>query len=177
MQKFFTKDGYRLRAPEPEDLACMKDFENNTSLWEVTDITGPYSSYYLKRYITENKNDIYTDRQLRLMVESPDGDVVGIADFFHFDPFHSRVEVGIVVAEAHRRKGIASLALGMMADYAFGYLGVHQLYAHTLSDNVAACRLFEHCGFVRTALLTQWVRSGSLYKDVCVMQLFHPDMR
>ena len=29
------KDGYRLRAPEPEDLGVMMQFENTPSLWEV----------------------------------------------------------------------------------------------------------------------------------------------
>ena len=29
------KDGYQLRAPEPEDLDCMYQFENTPSLWEV----------------------------------------------------------------------------------------------------------------------------------------------
>ena len=35
------KDGYRLRAPEPEDLDCMYQFENTPSLWEVGNATGP----------------------------------------------------------------------------------------------------------------------------------------
>ena len=29
------RDGYRLRAPEPEDLGVMILFENTTSLWEA----------------------------------------------------------------------------------------------------------------------------------------------
>ena len=53
------RDGYRLRAPEPEDLACMVLFENTTSLWAVSNTTGPYSRYCLKQYLETNKNDLY----------------------------------------------------------------------------------------------------------------------
>ena len=80
------KDGYRLRAPEPEDLGCMLQFENTPSLWEVSNATGPYSRFYLKQYIESNKNDLYSDNQLRLMIESPEKEVVGIIDIFNFEP-------------------------------------------------------------------------------------------
>ena len=35
------KDGYRLRAPEPEDLGVMMQFEKTPSLLEVSTPTGP----------------------------------------------------------------------------------------------------------------------------------------
>ena len=79
------KDGYLLRAPEPEDLACMMRFENTPSLWEISNTTGPYSRFYLKQYIETNRNDLYEDRQLRLMIESPEKEVVGIIDLSSFD--------------------------------------------------------------------------------------------
>ena len=52
-----------LRACEPEDLEVMYHIENNTSLWEVSGITVPYSRYTLKQYIESSKNDIYADKQ------------------------------------------------------------------------------------------------------------------
>ena len=125
--ELLQKNGYRLRAPEPEDLDCMLQFENTSTLWEVSNATGPYSRFYLKQYLETNQNDIYTDGQLRLMIESPQKEVVGIIDLFNFEPFHSKAEVGIVIGEAHRCQGIGELALLLLQEHCYEYLGIHQL--------------------------------------------------
>ena len=167
---WLQKDGYRLRAPEPEDLECMLRFENTSTLWEVGNATGPYSRYHLKQYIESNKNDIYMDGQLRLMIESPDGVVVGIIDLFAFDPFHNRAEVGIVIDQKHRAFGIGRLSLSLLVHYCFGYLGLHQLCAYIDSTNEPSLRLFRRCGFVECGRLKDWMRTGTAYRDVVMMQ-------
>ena len=101
----------RLRAPEPEDLDVMMLFENDEDQWENGIATGPYSRYQLKQYIGQSTNDLYTDRQLRLMIELPQTGVVGIVDLCSFDPRHNRAEVGVMVLEEYRHRGIASEAL------------------------------------------------------------------
>ena len=168
---WLQRDGYRLRAPEPEDLDCMMRFENTPSLWEVSNASGPYSRFYLKQYIETNTNDIYADRQLRLMIETPSGEVAGIIDLFGFEPFHSRTEVGIVVAEEYRGFGIGRLALRLLVEYCFGFLGMHQLYAHIDVSNEACRQLFEKCGFKECACLKDWMRTGGTYRDVVLVQL------
>ena len=164
------KDGYRLRAPEPEDLDCMLQFENTPSLWEVSNATGPYSRFYLKQYIETNKNDLYADNQLRLMIESPEKEVVGIIDIFNFEPFHNRAEVGIVIADYSRRQGIGLLALELLTKHCFDYLGIHQLYAFIDVTNEACRRLFQKGGFEECALLKDWMRTGKTYRDVVMVQ-------
>ena len=167
------KDGYRLRAPEPEDLDCMMQFENTPSLWEVSNATGPYSRFYLKQYIESNKNDLYADNQLRLMIESPEKEVVGIIDIFNFEPFHNRAEVGIVVDEAHRGKGVGECALSMLIEHCFLFLGIHQLYAHIDVTNTPCRCLFKKCGFEECARLKDWMRTGKTYRDVVMVQLLN----
>lgn len=164
------RDGYRLRAPEPEDLACMVLFENTTSLWAVSNTTGPYSRYCLKQYLETNKNDLYGDRQLRLMIETPDKDVAGIIDLCNFDPFHQRAEVGIVVADGYQRKGIGELALQLLMEHAFGFLGIHQLYAYIDVTNEPCRHLFKKCGFSECACLKDWMKQGRVYRDVLMVQ-------
>ena len=164
------KDGYRLRAPEPEDLDCMMQFENTPSLWEVSNATGPYSRFYLKQYIESNKNDLYADNQLRLMIESLEKKVVGIIDIFNFEPFHNRVEVGIVIADHSRRQGIGLLALELLTKHCFDYLGIHQLYAFIDVTNEASRQLFHRCGFEECGYMKDWMRTGKTYRDVVMVQ-------
>lgn len=168
---------YILRAPEPEDLDCMMQFENTPTMWEVGCASGPYSRFHLKQYIETNRNDLYTDRQLRLMIESDKGEVVGIADLFGFEPFHNRAEVGIVISEPYRGLGIARSALQCLINHASNHLGIHQLVAYIEADNMPSRKLFSSCGFQEIVCLKDWIRHGTSYKDVILMQFLAPSSR
>ena len=63
----------RLRAIEPEDLDLLYQIENNKELWNVGISNVPYSRYTLHNYIATASNDIYVDRQVRMMVENMSG--------------------------------------------------------------------------------------------------------
>ena len=171
--ELLQRNGYRLRAPEPEDLGCMMHFENTPSLWEVSNATGPYSRFYLKQYIESNKNDIYTDGQLRLMLETPDRQVAGIIDLCNFEPFHNRAEVGIVIDESFRHQGLGSLALEMLIEHSFQFLGIRQLYAYIDVTNENSLKLFHKAGFEKCAYLKDWMRTGKNYRDVVMVQLLN----
>ena len=84
--RHFQGNGIRLRAPEPEDLEVMFRFENATDVWEMSNTTGPYSRFQLKQYIEQTQNDLFADRQLRLMIENGNRQVVGMVDVCSFDP-------------------------------------------------------------------------------------------
>ena len=107
-----------LRALEPEDLDLLYQIENNRELWQVGATNVPYSRYTLHDYIATSSDDIFADRQVRLIVENEQGEAVGIADLVHFDPQHQRAEVGIVILPAFRRKGYAAAAIQALCDYA-----------------------------------------------------------
>lgn len=81
--RHFQGNGIRLRAPEPEDLEVMFRFENATDVWEMSNTTGPYSRFQLKQYIEQTQNDLFADRQLRLMIENGNRQVVGWWMYVH----------------------------------------------------------------------------------------------
>ena len=162
----------RLRAIEPEDLDLLYRIENDTRLWSVGSTNVPYSRYTLHDYIASSADDIYADRQVRLIVESTEGEVVGLADLVRFDPQHLRAEAGIVIMEGYRRQGFAEAAVHRLCDYALEVLHLHQVYAIVAEDNVAAVRLFEKAGFLRQAQLKDWLLNGHSYRDAILMQRF-----
>lgn len=170
-KKELTGQKVTLRAPEPEDLEVMFKFENATDVWEMSNTTGPYSHFQLRQYIEHTQNDLFADRQLRLMIENEARQVVGIIDICNFDPLHNRAEIGIIVDEPFRRQGFASRALSLLGDHCFRYLGIHQLYAYIAANNLPSRRLFAACGFEESALLKDWTRiyDGS-YTDVVLVR-------
>lgn len=162
----------RLRAIEPEDLDLLYTIENDTSLWNVGVTSVPYSRYTLYDYIANSKNDIYTDRQVRMMIENGDRKIVGIVDLINFDPKHLRAEIGIAIAKRFRRQGLAQATINTIKGYALDILHLHQIYAYVDKDNMQSLNLFERCGFTRSTELKDWLFDGKKYHDALLMQLF-----
>ena len=66
----------KLRAMEPEDLDMLYMIENDRKLWDVGVTNVPYSRYVLHDYIANSSGDIYTDHQVRLIIEKGVGETV-----------------------------------------------------------------------------------------------------
>ena len=144
--------------------------ENDTELWQFGQASVPFSHYALKQYIAESTNDFFHDRQLRLVLETVDGNSVGFVDLQKYDPQHHRAEVGIVVVPEKQRQGLATEALRLLAGYVSNHLGIHQLYALVPKSNKASVGLFKKCGYKETATLQDWLKSPKGWQSVVVFQ-------
>ncbi|MBR1558453.1 MAG: GNAT family N-acetyltransferase [Prevotella sp.] len=160
-----------LRAIEPEDLDLLYRIENDKKLWNIGTSNVPYSRYTLHDYVANASEDIYVDRQVRMMVENETGQIVGIVDVVDFDPGNRRAEVGLIVMEQYRHQGYASSILSQIADYALKVLHLHQLYAFIDVKNEASLCLFRKMGYRESALIHEWLYDGTEYDDVRLMQL------
>ena len=159
-----------LRAPEPEDLELLYSWENNPEWWEIGNTLAPYSRYLLKEYIAESHRGIFDLKQLRLMIDlCSTCATVGMLDLYDFDP-HRRAGVGILVDPLYQKNGLATEALELLAEYAFSYLKLHQLFVHIPIDNEPSKALFARCGFTVTGILTDWITTKDGYSDVLTMQ-------
>lgn len=170
-KSYLSGERVYLRAVEPEDLELLYHIENDPALWEISCFTVPYSYFALKQYIESTQNDVYIDKQIRMMIiRQSDNEVLGSIDITDFVPLHSRAAVGVVLLKEYRNEGYGKEALMLLCEYAFAFLHLKQLYAHIPADNEASLALFAFCGFVRCGLLKDWLHIGGQYKDVVVMQ-------
>ena len=162
-----------LRALEPADLDFLYKLENDESVWEISNTSTPYSRYILKQYLDNSDQDIYSVKQLRLVITlASNNRSIGFVDLFDFDPKHQRVGLGIVIfEEADRGKGFASQAIEMICRYAFTHLNMHQLYVNITGDNKRSIELFKKVGFSRTGIKKDWIYSDGKFKDEHLFQL------
>lgn len=168
-------DRILLRAPEPDDLDIMTEWENDTRLWRIGSTVAPYSRHCLKKYIENYCGDIFADQQLRLMVtDLLTGATIGAVDIFEFDPLNLRAAVGIVISEPFRKQGYGKESLQLTADYCRRCLGLHQLYCLVPEDNETSLLLFKSAGYSITGRLRSWLREGRSYRDVFTLQLRLP---
>lgn len=161
----------KLRAIEPEDLDLLYRIENDRKLWNVGASNVPYSRYTLHDYIANASDDIYVDRQVRMMIENEEEDIIGIVDIVNFDPSNCRAEVGLIILDAFRRHGYGSSTLRQIADYALNVLHLHQLFAFIDITNEASMSLFKSVGYKSTARIVDWLYDGKEYHDAMMMQL------
>ena len=165
-----NKPTVHLRAIEPEDLDLLYRIENDVKLWNVGTTNVPYSRYTLHDYVANASDDIYVDRQVRMMVENEHHQVLGIVDVVNFDPSNCRAEVGLIILNEFRRQGYGSRTLESVADYAFQVLHLHQLYAYVDVTNEASFGLFRKMGYEVSANIKDWLYDGSEYRDAVLMQ-------
>lgn len=162
-----------LRALEPSDIDILYQWENDTEVWEVSHTQTPFSRLVLEQYLSTAHQDIYTTKQLRLVIEtnSEIKKAIGCIDLFDFDPYHQRAGIGILIADKNeRKKNYASEALTLLIDYCFTTLNLNQLYCNITTDNLASIHLFEKHGFEIIGVKKQWIRVGAVFKDELMLQ-------
>ena len=166
----------RLPAPEPEDTDILSKWENDTRIWKISNTIAPFSKYILRRFIEDQKYDIYETKQLRMIIESrSDKRAVGAIDLFDIDPTNRRAGIGILVYEDRDQgQGYASAALTEMIKYAFQILGLNQRSCNVLSNNLRSLNLFKSKGFTVVGLKMEWVRSTDGWLDEYMLQLINP---
>ena len=83
---FIKSEHIYLRALEPSDLDVLYTTENNTAVWKVSNTIAPYSKSILELYLESAHQDIYSTKQLRLMIcLNSNNNPIGTIDLFDFE--------------------------------------------------------------------------------------------
>lgn len=164
-----------LRALEPEDLDFIYAIENDEAIWQVSNTQTPYSRFLIKQYLENAHQDIFEAKQLRLAIcNNTNNTAIGLIDLFDYDPVNQRAGIGIIIQDTkNRSKGIGTEALGVLINYAFKKLHLHQLYANIGIENVASISLFTNFGFSCIGIKKEWIKQENRYTDESLYQLIH----
>lgn len=165
-----------LRALEPTDVDVLFEWENDEKLWHLSNTITPFSRFTLEQYILNAHQDIYTTKQLRLMIdkkESDESNPIGSIDLFDFDPTNKKAGIGVLIVENERSKGYASEALELLIDYCFTTLQLHQIYCNISADNQASLKLFEKQNFTMVGQKKEWLFIDGKWVDENILQLIN----
>lgn len=162
-----------LRAMEPSDVLLLYKWENDSSVWHVSNTLTPFSKHVLEQYVSNSHLDLYTTKQLRLVIDDHKSQKsVGCIDLFDYDPYHKRAGIGVLISDQKdRKKGYAKEALHLLINYSFTHLNFHQLYCNITIDNEASIKLFSQFGFEIIGTKKQWIWNGDDWVDEHILQL------
>ena len=164
-----------LRAPEISDVELLYQWENDKSLWHLSNTITPFSRFTLEQYVLSADTDIFSAKQLRLMIDF-DEKTVGCIDLFNFDANNKRAGIGIIIDEKYRQKSIATKALAALIHYCFTDLDLHQIYCNICEDNKESLSLFEKKDFTIVGKKKEWIRKGDKWMDEYLLQLLKKDL-
>ncbi len=154
-----SKENISFRAVELTDVEILLKWENNIDNWHLSTTLIPFSRFDMEQYVMNANKDIFTTKQLRLMIDLNKEDqkiTIGCVDLFDFEPQHKRAGIGILIDDEFRKNGFASMTLDLLAEYAFNTLYLHQLYCNIETDNKISLSLFEKAGFEIAGLKKDW---------------------
>lgn len=167
---FLSSANTYLRALEPTDLEFLYSLENDTSVWHIGNTLTPYSRHVLAQYLENATLDIYTAKQLRLVICNQAHHAVGAIDLFDFEPLHRRAGIGVVVMAQHRGNRHAAEALQLLLDYCQNTLLLHQVYCSVTSTNLASINLFQKADFEKVGIRKDWLQTTHGWQDVVEFQ-------
>lgn len=164
----------KLRAVEPSDANLLYEWENDTTVWHVSNTITPFSKEVIKQYLSSAHLDIYTTKQLRLIIETENKNAIGCIDLYDFNPLHLRAGIGILISSVeHRRKGYADEALAILIKYAFNTLNLNQIFCDIGVENTGSIALFQKHNFKIVGTKSRWVKNGKSWGDVHFLQLLN----
>lgn len=167
---FISEEKISLRIAEPQDAQKIYDWENDRSLWRVSETSNPISMFQIEQFLLSN-SDLAANRQLRLMIDLKEtGKSIGCVDLFEYDPFNGRIGIGILIEEAHRKQGFAQTAIALCIDYLFNDVMVHQIHCLIDEQNTESQHLFEKMGFKPCGRRKDWIKTPEGYIDAVFYQ-------
>lgn len=170
----FENGSIKLRGIEPEDIGFIMDMENDTSIWRVSDTHNLYTRFDVEQYVVTLDKDIYSAKQLRMIIEDQDLMInIGLIDLYEFDAHNKRAGIGIMLTKETRNKGIGGIALDMIIEYAFNFLGLHQLFCTINIDNTESRKLFESRDFILAGTKKDWKFINDKFVDELIFQLIN----
>lgn len=171
---FIHDNKIALRATEPRDIEQIYLWENDRSLWQVSETISPYSHYQIEQFIINNV-DLFTARQMRLMIcLNNNSKPIGCIDIFDFDPIHQRAAIGILIEESYRNQGHASSAITLLIEYLFNTLFLKQVYCFVDETNNDSLSLFSKLGFVQCGRRKEWIKTPRGFIDEIELQYINP---
>ena len=119
----------------------------------------------LDYYHQKNKSEL-----MLAIIDDDTGTHIGNIKVSEIDKNHHRAEIGIIIGDKNFwGKGIATTAIGIVADYCFGSLNLHKLTAGAYADNLASINAFISNGFIIEGQRKEHVLTPSGWSDVVLL--------
>lgn len=123
----------------------------------TSSIPDPYGSADARHWIATHERSL--EREVNLAIADPDepSRLFGMIGLHDVAWPHRRCDAGYWVAPDARRRGCASRALSLLAEWAFGEFALERVGLYADVENVPSHRVAERAGFAREGVLSRFL--------------------
>ena len=114
-------------------------------------------------------------RPAALIVETMDGEAVGLAILRGERPEARAVELSLLIAADRWGQGLGADALHTLLDAGFDAWGVHRVGVRVEAGNARALALYRRCGFQEEGTLRQAAFIDGAHADIRLFSLLAPE--
>jgi RimJ/RimL family protein N-acetyltransferase len=153
-QPTLTGEQVRLRPWRRDDVDAIVAACQDPELQRWTQVPVPYRREDAEGFVAGIASGTWAAGGALFAVEPRDGGPL-LASIGLFPASDGFAEAGYWTVAEHRGRGYTTEALGVLADWVFGHLGLRRLELHVDPANVGSRRVAERAGFVAEGLVRQ----------------------
>ena len=163
-----------LRAIELSDAKLIVDMFNDEKMESlVVGWSFPLSLYSQEQWIKEHYKD---STNLRFVIQTNNGEAVGIATLTNIDWKNKRATHGIKIASGKNREaGIGTDTIMAITRYAFDELGLNRLDGSWFTDNLPSKNVYMKCGWKEEGVRRKYIYKNGTYKDLVMTGILATD--
>lgn len=151
-----------LRRLEQKDAPFMLEWMHDRTI--TCNFRYPFENMTLEKVETFIKYSFDEENQHFAITDDTD-EYLGTISLKHISETNHNAEYAIVTRKKAHGTGIAARATMEILKYAFDDLGLHRVYLTVLSDNIAARKLYENCGFDLEGEFRDMIRLEGRYRN------------
>ena len=141
-----------LRGFVATDVAPIVEICQDPEIPRWTLVPSPYGEDDARDYLARVADGLAAGTRASFaIVDANDGRLLGTAGVMAIDWALGCAEIGYMLAAHARGRGAASRAVQLLAEWAFGTLGLERLELHIDIHNAASRAVAERTGFARVA--------------------------
>jgi RimJ/RimL family protein N-acetyltransferase len=155
-------DGHvALREWTDDDADAMTSPLNEGEIARWTTVPSPYTRADAEEFLRRNEQQRMGGEELGLAIVSAFGDdLLGSIGIRVTSWEHRRGDLGYLVFEPARRRGVAPRAVRLLARFGFERLGLRRMEILTATGNEWSQRVAEKAGFTREGVLRSHMDNG-----------------
>ncbi len=164
-----------LRAMEEKDQELLREMVNDP---EIERMVGGYSfPISMQQQMDWYKNSLQTTNELRLIIETDNGEAVGYANIFNINWKNRSAFHGIKISnKRNRQKGIGTDTVMAVMRYAFEELNLNRLDGAIVDYNEGSKKLYcDKCGWKVEGIKRKAIFKTNAYHDELVVGILRED--
>lgn len=155
-----ASDGYVLRPWRPSDVPALRAAFSDPQIqyWHARHFESEEEAL---EWIARGEDSWAAETDAEWAIAEPDGEAIGQVGLRQISLTFGVGMIAYWVRPEARRRGVATLAVRALSEWAFNDLGLHRITIEHSTGNEASCRVATGAGYPPEGLL----REGVLHED------------